>query len=158
MKTFAIRFVMTWALVGACLIPVQAEGSVFQVSVEAPLDEIYDSVSNALDQNRFFVVFDVNMGRNMARFAERWGDDYNRNGLEGIRAMVVCNIWYTNQVANNDPSMLSLCPLTVTLIHKQGTTTVLFAKPTVIAKGSPAEPVIKELEREFIAAINAGLQ
>ena len=137
---------------------VYAGDTVFQTTVEASIEDVYDSVSSALDENRFFVVFDVNMGRNMARFAERWGEDYNRNALEGIRAMVVCNIWYTNQVSNKDPSMLSLCPLTLTLIHKQGTTTVLFARPTVIAKGSPAEPVIEELEQEFIDAIKAGLQ
>jgi hypothetical protein len=157
MKRFFLRFAVLCALCGL-FTHAHAVDSVFQATVQAPLDEVYDSVSNALDENRFFVVFDVNMGRNMARFAERWGEDYNRSGLESIRAMVVCNIWYTNQVSNKDPSMLSLCPLTLTLIHKQGTTTVLFARPTVIAKDSPAEPVIRELEKEFIAAIYAGLQ
>ena len=152
------RFVVCLVLLCLFLTHVHAGDSVFQATVKAPLDEVYNSVSTALDGNRFFVVFDVNMGRNMARFAERWGEDYNRNRLEGIRAMVVCNIWYTNQVSNKDPSMLSLCPLTLTLMHKQGTTTVMFARPTVIAKDSPAESVIRELEQEFIAAINAGLR
>jgi hypothetical protein len=151
------RFVLLCFLVVFCPL-VQAQDSVFKAEVQLPLDEVYTSVYSALEENRFFVVFEVNMGDTMSRFAERWGEDYNRNGLEGIRSMVVCNIWYTNQVGNQDPSMLSLCPLTLTLFHKAGTTTVLFARPTVIAKGSAAEPVLKELEQEFIAAINLGLK
>ncbi|MCP4407223.1 MAG: DUF302 domain-containing protein [Gammaproteobacteria bacterium] len=137
---------------------VKAQDAVFQASIQAPLDKVYSSVNSALEENRFFVVFEANMGRNMARFAERWGEDYNRNALEGIRSMVVCNIWYTNQIGNTDPSMLSLCPLTVTLIHKVGTTTVLFARPTAIAKGSDSESVFRELEQELIAAIRQGLR
>jgi hypothetical protein len=150
--------IIAFCFLGIFFTSAHAAEPVFQASVEAPLDEVYDSVSNALEENRFFAVFNVDMGRNMARFAERWGEDYNRNALEGIRAMVVCNIWYTNQVSNKDPVMLSLCPLTLTFIHRQGKTTVLFARPTVIARNSPAEPIVKELEQEFIAAINAGLR
>lgn len=151
------RFI--WFIIIMFLCPfVQAHDSVFKASVQAPLDDIYTSVYTALEDNRFFVVFEVNMGKTMSRFAERWGEDYNRNGLEGIRSMVVCNIWYTNQVSNKDPSMLSLCPLTLTLYHKAGETTVLFARPTVTAEGSAAESVFKELEAELIAAIQQGLR
>ncbi len=151
----------SFALIGFLILfspLVKAQDAVFQASIQDPLDEVYSSVYGALEENRFFVVFEANMGRNMARFAERWGGDYNRNGLEGIRSMVVCNIWYTNQISNTDPSMLSLCPLTLTLIHKTGTTTVLFARPTAIAKGSDSEPVFRELEQELIAAIQQGLK
>ena len=118
-----------------------AKGTVYSAATEAPLDEVYTSVYGALEENRFFVVFEADMGRTLSRFAERWGEDYNRNQLQSIRSMVVCNAWYTNQVSNKDPSMLSLCPLTVTLIHKEGITTVLFARPTVIAEGSPAQSI-----------------
>jgi uncharacterized protein (DUF302 family) len=137
---------------------VGAQDNVFQAAKDAPLDEVYGRVYKALEDHRFFVVYEINLGRNLAGFAERWGADYNRNQLEGIRAMVVCNGWYTNQVSNTDPSMLALCPLHLTLMHKAGTTTVLFARPTVIARGSPAEPVLKEVEERVIEAIRAGLE
>ena len=93
-----------------------------------------------------------------AGFAERWGEDCNLNKLESIRSMVVCNAWYTNQVSNKDPAMLALCPLTVTLIHKSGTSTVLFARPTALAKDSLAFPVVEEIEQELVKAIRQGLE
>ncbi len=136
----------------------QADETVFKVIKAAPLDEVYPSVYQALEEDRFFVVFEANMGRNMARFAERWGEDYNRNQLDQIRAMVICNIWYTNQVANQDPDMLALCPLTVTLFEKDGSSTVLFPRPTALAGDSPARPVLQEVEDKIIAAIRKGLE
>lgn len=132
--------------------------NVFQAARDAPLDEVYGRVYTALEDHRFFVVHEINLGRNLAGFAERWGEDYNRNRLEGIRSMVICNGWYANQVSNVDPNMLALCPLHLTLIHKGGTTTVLFARPTVIARGSPAESVLREVEERVIQAIQAGLK
>lgn len=132
--------------------------NVYQAAKDAPLDEVYGQLHQALEDHRFFVIHEINLGRNLAGFAERWGKDYNRNRLEGIRAMVICNGWYANQVSNADPSMLALCPLHLTLIHKAGTTTVLFARPTVIARGSPAEPVLREVEERVIQAIQAGLR
>ena len=98
------------------------------------------------------------MGHNMARFAERWGEDYNRSRLDQIKAMVVCNVWYTNQVSNLDPDMLSLCPLSVALTEKDGVSTVMFARPTAVAGDSPALPVLKEVEDEIIKAIGEALE
>ena len=76
------------------------------------LDTVYKEVYNSLEENRFFVVFEPNIGSNLARFSERWGEDYNRNGLSGIRSMVFCNAWYANQVSNLEPDLLALCPHT----------------------------------------------
>jgi uncharacterized protein (DUF302 family) len=71
--------------------------------------------------------------------------------------MVFCNGWYANQVSNKDPSMLALCPLHMTLIEKDGSTTALFARPTVIAADSPASGILQELESEVITAIKKGM-
>jgi len=136
----------------------QAGDAVFSISSEAPLQEAYDKVYQELESNRFFVVFEANIGRNISQFADKWGDDYNRSGLEGIRAMVVCNAWYTNQVANKDPDMLAPCPLSVTLIHQDGITKALFARPTVMAAGSGAEPVLREVESQIIHALEKAMQ
>ena len=132
--------------------------AVFKASKAAPLDEVYVGVYQALEQHKFFVVFEADMGRNMARFAERWGEDYNRSRLDQIKAMVVCNVWYTNQVSNLDPDMLSLCPLSVALTEKDGVSTVMFARPTAVAGDSPALPVLKEVEDEIVKAIREGLE
>ncbi len=136
---------------------VHADPSIFIHSSDKPMTEVYDKVYKSLEDARFYVVFEPNIGNNLSKFAERWGDQYNRSNLSAIRSMVFCNGWYANQVSNQDPSMLALCPLHMTLIEKDGKTTALFARPTVIAADSPARGILSDLESEVIAAIKKGM-
>jgi hypothetical protein len=137
---------------------VQAADNVFVHRVDKPIDAIYDTLYKSLEDARFFVVLEPNIGKNISRFSERWGENYNRNGLDAIRSMVFCNGWYANEVSNRDPEMLALCPLRLTLIEKDGSTRALFARPTVIGAGSPALDVLQELEADVIGAIQQGLK
>ncbi len=130
---------------------------IYTREVQAPLDETYQALYQSLENARFWVVFEPNIGQNISGFANKWGDDYNRNKLEGIRSLVVCNGWYANQVSNVDPNLLALCPLRIALIHKNGVTTALFARPSLVAAGSPGLALIKEIENKVIEAIDAGL-
>ena len=118
------------------------------------LDTSYDVVYKALEDNNFFVVFEPNIQKSISQFAERWGKDYNRNGLEGIRAMVFCNAWYANAVSNADPDMLALCPLHITLVQKNGMTRILFTRPTAIAADSKALAVAREIEQGVSKALD----
>lgn len=131
---------------------------IYKAEVNAPMDKTYQAVNQALEEARFWVVFEPNIGENIAGFADRWGDDYNRNKLEGIRTLVVCNGWYANQVGNADPDLLALCPLRVGVVHKAGTTRVLFARPSVVAAGSPGLQLVQEIEQKVITAIEAGIK
>ena len=132
--------------------------TVYRQSVDKPVAEVYDKLYKSLEDARFYVVFEPDIGKSLSRFSEKWGDDYNRNGLSAIRSMVFCNGWYANQVSNLDTGMLGLCPLHLTLIEKDGRTTVLFNRPSVIAAGSPALEVIREIESQVIEAIAQGLK
>lgn len=126
---------------------------VFQHSVKKTIDQVYTPLYKALEDEGFYVVFEANIGRNMARFSEKWGENYNRNQLDGIRSMVFCNVWYANAVSNVDLGMLALCPLRLSLVEKSGTTRVLFARPTVMAADSPALKILDQIEHEVIAII-----
>ena len=130
---------------------------ILRLEARAPMDQTYEAVYAALEQARFWVVFEADPGSNLATFAERWGEDLNRNALGGIRSIVVCNAWYANQVSNADSDLLALCPLRVNLVEKDGETRVLFARPTVTAAGSPGIAVVEEVEREIEAALRAGV-
>lgn len=131
---------------------------VFEMSAEAPMQAVYERLYKALEDDGFYVVFEVNIGKNLARFAQKWGDNYNRNQLDGIRGMVFCNGWYANAVSNADPAMLALCPLRISLAEKDGTTTVLFARPTVIGKDSPAYELLQRIENDVIGVIRKAVQ
>jgi uncharacterized protein (DUF302 family) len=131
--------------------------AILRLDAKAPLERTYKAVSTALEEARFWVVFEADLGASMAGFAERWGEELNRNALDGIRSIVVCNAWYANQVSNADPDLLALCPLRVNLVEKDGITRVLFARPTVIAAGSPGIAVIEEIEQVIATALRAGV-
>ncbi len=135
---------------------VQAADSVYVAEKKAGFEATYKKVYESLEANRFYVVFEPDIGSNLAGFASKW-QDYNLNKLDRIKSMVFCNGWYANQVANADPDMLALCPLHLTVTHKDGITRVLFVRPDYVAKGSKAEAIAKSLTADVIKAINESL-
>ena len=131
---------------------------VYRQQVNKPIEEVYDKVYKSLEEARFYVVFEPDIGKNLANFSKKWGDDYNKNKLTALRSMVFCNGWYANQVSNLDPNMLGFCPLHLSLVERDGITTVLFNRPGIIAQHSPAKELFTEIEAEVIAAIKKGLR
>ena len=49
---------------------------VLRWEVERDMETTYSAVYQAQEENRFFVVFEPDIGRNISSFAERWGEDY----------------------------------------------------------------------------------
>ncbi|EAR60940.1 DUF302 domain-containing protein [Neptuniibacter caesariensis] len=128
---------------------------VAKITMKGAFEDHYDWVSQSLEEHRFYVILEPNIGRSLSNFKERWGEDYNRNGYEEIRSLVFCNPWYVNQVVNKDPEMAALCPLSVTLLHKGGTTDVLLLRPSQLKPNSPAQAILEELETDIMKALNA---
>jgi len=162
------NLLVSWSVLVVLMLPIisayadQPENKnsqvVYRQQVDKPVSAVYDKLYKSLEDARFFVVFEPNIGKNLARFSEKWGDDYNRNNLSVIRSMIFCNGWYANKVSNLDPNMLGFCPLHLTLIEREGKTTVLFNRPGVIAQNSPARELLVKIEGEVIEAIQQGLR
>ena len=106
---------------------------VFQYTSSQSINQVYDLLYKALEDDGFYVVFEAHIGKNLLRMAEKWGENYNQNKLDGIRSMVFCNGWYANAVSNADQAMLALCPLRLSLMEKKGVITASFARTSVIA-------------------------
>lgn len=132
------------------------EPRVYKKTVKGEFTETYKKVFTALETNGYFVIIEPNIGKNLSHFEQRWGNNYNKNQLEAIRSMVFCNAWYANEVSNLDPDMMALCPLHITLTHKNGVTTILFVRPGQVAMGSPAQAIAAELEQDVIRSIEQG--
>lgn len=137
------------------LSPWSAAGPVLSLALDGEFETNYQKVSSALEEHRFFVVFEPNIGQSISRFEQRWGEDYNRNNFTAIRSLVFCNPWYVNQVSNQDPSMLALCPLSVTLTQQGTTTTLHMLRPSVIGQHSPARALLEELEADLVKALES---
>jgi uncharacterized protein (DUF302 family) len=150
MKTLMLTILCLVSLNGVAGSP-----AVYEKRVKQDLDAAYVSVYKALEDNGLYVVFEVDIGKNVANFAKEWGEDYNRNKLAGIKGMVVCSARYVNQISNADPGMLALCPLHVTLIHRAGMTSILFIRPSAVARGSNAEKIAGELEDKIAKTIES---
>ena len=145
------------AILLACLLvfslQVFANEAIWVYEVNQPVGQVYTPIYKSLEDERLYVVFEPNIGANLARFSRQWGEDYNRNKLSEIRSLIFCNGWYANQVSNADPDMLALCPLHITLVEKDGKTKVLFTRPSYLARGTLAESTAVELENKVIAAV-----
>ena len=81
------------------LVPVQAaedktaqHAAVYIQQVDKPVSAVYDALYKSLEEARFYVVFEPNIGKNLAHFSEKWGDDYNQNKLSEIRSMVFVTV------------------------------------------------------------------
>jgi hypothetical protein len=130
---------------------------VLRWDVEQAFNRVYREVYRALEDRRFFVIFEANIGRHLRGNEPRWGEDYNRNRLDEIRSMVFCNIAYTNQLSIQDPGVLSLCPLHITFYQKGRATSILFNRPTHTGQGSAAMPLLKQIETEVSQAVESGI-
>jgi uncharacterized protein (DUF302 family) len=145
-------------ILGLCFGVCRAElPGVLHWTLELDLESAYKNIYNSLEENNLFVVFEPDIGKNLAGFSARWGADYNRNQLQGIRAMVFCNGWYANQVSNLDPELLALCPLHITLYRQDDITHVVFVRPTHVGMGSVATKLMEELEAKVKTAVEAGI-
>ncbi len=159
LKCFCIRwFAFVFLFISAETVYADTNSqAIYKQQVDKPLSAVYGSIYKSLENARFFVVFEPNIGKNLERFSDKWGVDYNRNNISAIRSMVFCNGWYANQVSNLDPDMLGFCPLHLTLFEREGKTTVLFNRPGMIAQNSPAKELLMKIESEVIEAIRQGL-
>lgn len=129
------------------------ENPVYKISVQQPFDQVYRNVYKSLEDASFWVIFEANIGKNLARNAERWGEEYNRNRFEEVKTMVICNPYYANQVLNQAPDLIAFCPMGVTLLHKSGITTVMFERLLYKSKDSPVADMMWEIDNTIISAI-----
>lgn len=132
--------------------------NVFEIAAEKTLQQVYPNMMASLDKSRFYLFYEMDIGKNLEFFAEEWGDDYNRGGISAIRSIVFCNGWFLNRAANKDRKILGLCPMHVSLIEKDGVTTALFVRPTVTYRSSPAYDILVEIEAEVIEMIKVGMR
>lgn len=144
-------------LLGFALPATAAAPAIYTHSSRLPADAAYTLLYDALENNGFYVIFEPDMGRSLAGMKDALGADYNRNQLGTMKSLVFCKPRAANAIANADPALLALCPLHITLIHKDGLSTVYFARPSAIAAGSPGEAQASALEADIVKVIESAL-
>jgi len=129
--------------------------SVYVKTIDAPINEVYTKLLSSFDKNYLIVVSEINILEKFkeAGLPERFGKDFNTNNLTGIKAIIACNGWFGNEVANADPLMMGFCPVRLTVIEKGGKTSILFVRSSVAPKDSKAYAILEKLEAKVIGAI-----
>lgn len=135
--------------------PASAESAIYEHTVNGGVEPALTSLKAGLKSEGFGVLFEANIGATLASMAERWGDDYNRSGLDAIRSVIFCNPKYANQASNEDPRSLALCPLRITLVEKAGSTMILFVRPTVAAGETGAKGTAEIVEQMVLRVIDS---
>lgn len=137
------------------LAPLMADG-VYKLHLHQKSDVVYAKLLKSLDKNHLIVISEIDI---LAKFKQaglpkKFGKEFNTNELTAIKAVIACNGYFGNYIANADPEMMGLCPVRITLIEKDGKTTIMFVKPTAVSGNSKANKMIQKLEAKVIAAIN----
>ena len=138
------------------LSPLMADG-VYKLTLNQKADVVYAKLLTSLDKNALRVVAEIDI---LAKFKhaglpEKFADEFNTNKLTTIKAIIACNGFFGNYIANADPEMMGLCPIRLTVIEKDGKTTILFVKPTNVSHDSKAKSIIALLEKKVISTIEA---
>lgn len=120
------------------------------VRMETPLqvEAAYERVYKALEQARFWVVHEVDLGERMAHQAEAWGANYNRNRVGGVRVLAFGNLEWANALANADPDLFALYPLHLAVYERDGTSVLVLPRLAAAARGTAGESRARELDAE----------
>ncbi len=133
--------------------------SVYTKTFDASMDEVYTKLLASFEKSKLIVVSEIDI---MAKFKaaglpKKFGKNFNTNELDGIKAVIACNGWFGNEVANSDPEMMAFCPIRVTLVEKEGKTSVMYVRASVAPQDSKAYGVLQKLEAKVISAIESSL-
>ena len=131
--------------------------AVYTKTYNVPMAKIYPKVLGSFDNAHLIVVSEIDI---LAKFKaaglpKKFGKNFNTNKLTGIKAIIACNGWFGNEVANADPKMMAFCPVRVTLVEQDGKTTVTYVRASVASKESKAYPMLVKLEAKVIKAIES---
>ncbi|MCJ7764758.1 MAG: DUF302 domain-containing protein [Thiovulaceae bacterium] len=130
--------------------------NVYVKVVNAPMEGVYDSLLESFADNSLIVVAQIDILKKFhaAGLPKKLGKDFNTNNLTGIRSIIACNGGLANAIANADPTMMSFCPIRVTLVEQEGKTTITYVKATSAPKDSKAYTPLKKLEEKVIKSID----
>lgn len=129
--------------------------NVYSVTYKGSIDTIEENILEHFKEVKLVVPWKLDILNEFKRkgLEKKFGKNFNTSHLSSVRTIVACNGKFGNMIINADPTMMAFCPIRITLIEKDGKTTVLYVRPTSAPKDSKAYPILKKLEKKVIKAI-----
>lgn len=154
--TFCASALLCMLLVAA---PASADDHIYSTHIDGDFDTVHNLLRRELDAERFFVVKDLNIGSNLEHFAQKWGDNYNRHNFSKIHSMIICNAWFANETINISPAHMSLCPLSLVLLHKDNRTTLHYAlRQPMAGSQDDIAGLMKRLDQRFVQVLEDAVE
>jgi uncharacterized protein (DUF302 family) len=122
--------------------------------INKPGGEVYNKLFTALENNAYFVIHEPDIGKSLARFKQRWGNDYNKNNIQSFRSLVFLNAWHANMITNANPELAALFPQHITIMQINNKTRIVYLLPSASVQAGPATTAVKDMESEIIRLID----
>ncbi len=131
--------------------------TVYSKTYNESAELVYPKLIKAFDNAHLIVVSEIDILTKFkkAGLPKMFGKNFNTNELTTIKAIIACNGFFGNEIANADPKMMAFCPVRVTVIEKDGKTTVMYVQPQISANESKASAILEKLSSKVIKTINS---
>ncbi len=145
-------------LLFVCLLVISVWGSktnVFSITYSSSVDTVESNLLEHFKSARLVVPWKLDILEEFKKkgLDKKFGKKFNIANLTAVRTIIACNGKFGNMIMSADPVMMAYCPIRITLIEKDGKTTVLFVRPSSAPQDSKAYKMLVKLEKKVIKAI-----
>lgn len=129
--------------------------AIHETQINKPIDVYYPLLKKAIEDNKMHVLYEMDLLKKFedSGYAKKFGTDFNKNNIQAIKTILICNGYVGNQVSNLDPKMMVLCPIKITLIQQGDKTLVSFVKNSDISKNDKINELLMQLDTVIINTI-----
>ena len=129
--------------------------NVYKVTYNSSMDTIEKNLLNHFKSSKLVVPWKMDILEEFKKkgLDKKFGKKFNTSNLTSVRTIVACNGKFGNMIMNTDPDMMAYCPIRLTLVEKDGKTTVLFVRPSSAPRDSKAYKILVKLEKKVIKDI-----
>ena len=132
-----------------------ASPAIHKTEINQSIKDYYPLLKKSIQDNHMNVLYELDLLDKFKKsgYAEKFGKSFNRNNIEAIKTLLLCNGFVGNQVSNIDPDMMVLCPIKITLIQSNGKTTVTFIKSADMSPNEEVAKLLKTLDQVIVNTI-----
>ena len=131
-------------------------GDFYKKVIHEPMETYYPKLQEAIKKNHMNIVYELDLIKQFKEkgYAKKFGKEFNKNKLDGVKTVLICNSYVGNQVSNIDPTMMALCPIRLTLIKEGSTTTIVFLKHSSVSAPKEIKDLLVTLDTILIHTID----
>lgn len=123
--------------------------------VHESFDSYYPKLKAAIKKNHMNIIYELDLIKQFKDkgYSEKFGSEFNKNKLDGVKTLLICNGYVGNQISNLNPAMMALCPIRLTIIQDSRKLTVTFLRHDSINAPQEVKSLLTTLDTILINTI-----